>query len=154
MTYEQLDVIADAYTPTLLISFILCVTYIATRKKEQRIHVGRAVVFLTALLIASYGLMFLDNAIGLWPTFGLDYSTHTAVSLSLIIGLVVLIQRKVVWIILSFVAYLLLMLYQQYHSVSDIVTTSVCILVIAYLLEHFLFRFRDSARFPVGSIDW
>jgi hypothetical protein len=31
-------------------------------------------------LLIGYGLMFLNNRFQIWPAFGLDYSTHTAVS--------------------------------------------------------------------------
>jgi uncharacterized membrane protein (UPF0136 family) len=124
-SYETLDAIADAYNPALAIITLLL---IATRMfRAQWRAAGLGMVAFAVVAGISFGLMFVDRWLKIWPAFGLDYSTHTATSL----GLVMLLSyesRKLMplWLV-SFLCYLLLMLYQRYHSVADMVTTAVVV---------------------------
>lgn len=135
-SYETLDAIADAYNPLLaLISLLL----IAARLfKAQWKPAGRGMAGFIAVALVAYGLMFLDRFLGIWPAFGLDYSTHTATSLGLVL-LLSLEARKLatLWAV-SLACYFILMVYQRYHTVSDIVTTTLAVgiplgLILLYL---------------------
>lgn len=138
MSYETLDAIADAYIPFLLILLMLGLVI----KIYQFWPNFRAPVFfflyLMSLLLVSYSLMFLDKAVGLWPALGLDYSTHTAVALSLVVALCKIFPHRWKWFAGSMVLYGCLMLYQQYHSLLDIISTSAIIAVIAFLLHRMI----------------
>ncbi len=124
-SYETLDAIADAYNPLLaLISLLL----VAVRLfKAQWKPAGRGMAGFIAVAFITYGLMFLDRYLGIWPAFGLDYSTHTATSLGLVL-LLCLEARKLtaLWTV-SLLCYFVLMVYQRYHTVSDIVTTAIAV---------------------------
>src|SRR5690606_6806076 len=96
-------------------------------------------LFFVGLLLVSYGLMFLDNALGIWPAVGLDYSTHTAVALTLVLSLCGLARPFWKLLASSFVLYALLMLYQKYHTVPDILSTMVPILLAALTFAWLLF---------------
>jgi len=145
MSYETLDAIADAYTPLLLMLFLIGLGVNLYQcwpnYRESVLHFG----FLLMLLIASYGLMFIDKALGLWPAFGSDYSTHTAVALSLVFALCVLTPRNAKWIAGSMFAYAALMVYQQYHSVLDIVSTAAVISIFALLFFRMIFSKKNLA---------
>lgn len=134
MSYETLDAIADSYIPLLF--FLLITVLLSTLYKlwPNWKLVTAHLQFLMGLLVISYGLMFLDSVIGIWPHFGLDYSTHTAVALALVFSLCTLIPGKRMWLAISFVAYALLMLYQAYHSVADIVSTVFVVGIFSLLL--------------------
>jgi hypothetical protein len=125
LSYEILDAIADAYNPALgVICFALIGRTLLARRWRlagiQGLHVGVGLVF-------AYGLTFLDNALGVWPHFGLDYSTHTAVACVLVVFLAVH-ARRLIWLwIGSLIAYIVLMLYQGYHGSLDIVTTAMVV---------------------------
>ncbi len=140
MSYEALDTIADAYTPLLLIVFLMTLGVNLYRLwpnyREPVLHFG----FLLMLLTVSYGFMFIDKALGLWPAFGSDYSTHTAVALSLVFALCVLTPRQAKWIAGSMFAYAALMVYQQYHSVLDIVSTTSLISLFALVFLRAMFN--------------
>ena len=121
LSYQTLDTIADAYIPAL---FILClcllIKLILNRNWQTVLRQGGLLVM---GLVVAYALMFIDQYFSLWPMFDLDYSTHSAVSLVLIITLsVMLASWRMVWW-LSLLGYFLLMLYQQYHSLADIIST-------------------------------
>lgn len=120
-SFETLDMIADSYTPLLLI--IVLLNFIYTIKKKSEVVKFHGVILLGGVVI-TYGIMFLDNLLHLWPVLGLDYSTHTAAALSLVIYLIV--SYKVLWIIwsTSLVCYIVLMIYQEYHTLMDIVSTA------------------------------
>jgi small-conductance mechanosensitive channel len=83
--------------------------------------------------------MFIDNMVGIWPSFGLDYSTHTAVSLSIALSLCVLVLKARTIMACTFLMYMLLMLYQEYHTALDIVTTMAPMLFVAAISHRLLF---------------
>jgi hypothetical protein len=92
--------------------------------------------FAAATLIATtlivYGLMFLDNKFKLWEMFGSDFSTHTATALRLTIYIYfqthfLLLKRSVCAV---FLLYCALMVYQQYHTPLDIVSTAMVVIVL------------------------
>lgn len=143
MSYETLDAIADAYIPGLL---ILLIAGFITALYKSWSHC-RAIVpyvcFLIGTLLFSYGLMFVDNAILLWPRLGLDYSTHTAVALSLVFVSCAAFPSRWKFFALSMLAYAVLMLYQRYHSVLDIVSTCAVISVFSFALFKVLFKKRQ-----------
>jgi len=144
MSCETLDAIADVYTPLLLILLLNGLGVKLYRcwpnYREPVLHFG----FLILLLIVSYGGMFIDQALSLWPDFGLDYSTHTAVALSLVFALCVLAPRRTKWIAGSMCAYAALMVYQQYHSVLDIVSTASVISLFALLFFRVIFVWTQT----------
>jgi hypothetical protein len=137
-SYETLDLLADAYIPLLT---ILSLSLIVLSLFKSRWQVaGLQVLAITFVLLISYGLMFLDNRFQIWPAFGLDYSTHTAVSLSLVVFLSFNKPNRIIIWVGSFIAYLLLMLYQRYHTFSDIASTSAVVLVPVWLVQAFIYR--------------
>ena len=93
----------------------------------------------TGALIA-YGLIFLDNKLQLWPALGLDYSTHTAVALVLVVYLLANSLKASWFWLTSLVGYVLLMLYQRYHTVADIMTTAIVVAILYLPVVFVLFR--------------
>ncbi len=136
--YETLDTIADAYIPVLALYSVFVIAISAMRSRWRT----AALRLLTILIFAAvaYGFMFIDSWLGLWPAFGLDYSTHTAVSLVLVIFLSVTNKKLAVFWLVSFIAYVLLMLYQRYHTLADIVSTAVVVIVPTWLITTYCYR--------------
>jgi len=125
MSYETLDRIADAYIPILAIVYLLYMIYSASKRKWK--DVGNLVFIFLLGMIVAYGFMITDNHFKIAEKFSLDYSTHTAVSLVLVLMLTLKLNRyKWMWI-LSFVGYALLMLYQRYHTILDILITGILV---------------------------
>ena len=122
LSYETLDSIADAYIP-LLGAVAIAFIAVALIRKEWQLAVRRFLSLLSGLVIA-YGFMFIDKALQIWSRFGMDYSTHTAVALVLVTLLVFCSRRFSPLWLASLIAYALLMLYQQYHTVADITSTA------------------------------
>jgi hypothetical protein len=138
MDYETIDSIADSYIPFLAIVFFVGLAGRAVKRPTDRNFLVRVFVFFAGLLLVSYGIMFLDNAIHVWHSLNLDYSTHTAVSLTLIMSICVLARQFRRVVISSFVLYVLLMLYQKYHTVLDIASTMVPLVFSALVLLRLL----------------
>ncbi len=134
MSYETLDAIADSYIPILLALFVARLLSTLYKLWPNYQSVVGHLCFLFSLLIVSYGLMFFDNTVQLWSSVGLDYSTHTAVALSLVFSLCLLFSNQWKIFVVSIFAYAGLMLYQQYHSVLDMVSTAIVVGGIDYLL--------------------
>lgn len=129
MSYETLDRIADAYIPLLALAFFASLVYRLLRYWPAVGRPALDLLYCAFLLLASYGLMFLDQAAGLWPYFGADFSTHTAVALAFTFALSRQWQRRAFRTTLGsmFTAYAALMMYQGYHTMLDIVSTALVI---------------------------
>ena len=125
LNYETLDAIADAYIPLLaLLAFGMVVSGLwMAQWKLSAIKL----LSLIGIAFVSYGFMMLDAYFNIGPIFYLDYSTHTAVSLGLIIFLYFNARRLAIVWIGSSILYLMLMLYQQYHTIADILVTGVVV---------------------------
>ncbi|ODS23535.1 hypothetical protein AB835_08505 [Candidatus Endobugula sertula] len=138
-TYETLDAIADAYNPTLFIVFIVF-SFIYYKQS------GWLVVFKGFLgILICYLVMFADNTLKLWHTLSLDYSTHSSVAFSLVYFLIhrCTIKSSVsLSFVTSLICYYLLVIYQQYHTIQDIIST----LIIVVPLIFYAYRGVDLLR--------
>lgn len=138
LDYETLDLIADSYVPVLIILSLasLSKTAILSRWRLFRVHAAA----MSLGLLISYGLMFVDAQLQLWSILGLDYSTHTAVSLVMVIFLIIAMKKySYVWGG-SLVCYILLMLYQGYHSIADVFTTACVVGLLLLPIVLLIFR--------------
>jgi len=143
LDYNTLDRIADAFLPLLLITYLLTTLILFFKTPDRRKVLGLIFVYCLLLVVISYGLMFLDKRFHLWAAAGLDYSTHTAVSLALVLPLCLLLNRYKIIFIASFLAYLALMLYQRYHSIMDILSTGVVISLCGFMIYRWLLADRE-----------
>lgn len=111
-------ILADCYTPVLLV--IVMKDIVIHWRNGHRFQSLR--LCYAALVV--YSWMFIDKAYQLWASKGLDYSTHSAAALALI---VVIGQGKSllnkVFLIVSLVTYAFLMYLLNYHSWGDMFTT-------------------------------
>jgi len=128
MDYETLDNIADAYIPALAGIYLIYAVYSAT--KLNWIYVRMLVSIFGLGLFVAYGFMLIDNRLKLAANFGMDYSTHTAVALVMVSVLSIGIRKATSLWIASFIGYLILMLYQKYHTLTDIIVTGLLVGVV------------------------
>lgn len=126
LTYEQWDTIADAYIPSLALIYFIIIGY-KTYQRQYRIALMHIAITLLSSVVV-YGLMFFDKIMHIWPQFNLDYSTHTALALVFVHSIwhMTFNIKKLlrVYVGLSFFSYLLLMKWMAYHSVLDMLTTT------------------------------
>ncbi|OBU16917.1 hypothetical protein AYY19_14815 [Photobacterium aquimaris] len=134
MTFEQWAVIADLYTPIIVIVCVICMLLAGRQHglKDGLLQLGGVV--LSAVFI--YAIMFIDNVIGIWPAFDLDYSTHTAIGLVFIGYFMVYRPKLSVLMILSMIGYAALMMHQKYHTLADIMTTTICVMPVILLCQY------------------
>jgi len=85
---------------------------------------------------AVYILMLTDLWLHLWDRFGLDYSTHTALAVSLSVSLVALSRRWLLFLVPLLLLYAWLMIALDYHSAADIMTTAIVVGPITWLFHH------------------
>jgi len=124
-SFETLDFIADLYVPVL--AFFALASLLRTTMMRHWRQLGIHVAMILFGLLTAYGLMFVDIHLQLWPLRGLDYSTHTAVALIMVIFLIITAKKySLIWVI-SLSSYFVLMLYQEYHSIADILTTTLAV---------------------------
>jgi hypothetical protein len=148
LSYEELDRIADSYTPLLAALSLLFIAAALYRRQWQVL--GMRLAGWLGVVLFAYGFMFLDNALKIWTAVGLDYSTHTAVAFALVVFLSANI-RKLRWMWCgSFLSYLLLMLYQKYHTVADIVSTLV-VVGAPIIYVSLTFARMEKRRFSVAT---
>lgn len=137
-SYATLDAIADVYTPLLVLASLVLL-WRPLRALQWRV-LGIRMASLAAGACVAYGLMLIDNRLEIWPMARLDYSTHTAVALVLAIFLSRNwpASRLMCWVSLG--AYGLLMLYQHYHSLADILSTAAVVAVLYLRADLFIHR--------------
>ncbi|MFT5171170.1 MAG: hypothetical protein ACI9BD_000942 [Candidatus Marinamargulisbacteria bacterium] len=125
LSYEFCDSIADAYIPFL--AGLSVVTFYIQTRKAGLTRAIRSYGNLTISIVIAYALMALDQALKIWPRFGLDYSTHTALGLAFVMYLTLGVDKRSLQLgaVLSFLLYVGLILFQQYHSPLDIITTAI-----------------------------
>jgi hypothetical protein len=82
----------------------------------------------------------LDLRLSLWPRLGLDYSTHTAVALVLVLFLSMNAAGQSMPWLGSLAGYAWLMTYQGYHSLVDIATTALAVAIPAIGILNLLDR--------------
>ncbi|RJG48098.1 hypothetical protein D1Z90_08455 [Motilimonas pumila] len=126
---EQIGaVLADVYTPLLIAG---CITLLI---KQYRQSASWRCTLLSVLACAgAYVFMLLDEALSIWPSFGADYSTHTAIAVALVCIIVCMLPAWPLprrlhtawrWLTVgSLVAYMVLMKLMHYHTFLDMVTT-------------------------------
>jgi hypothetical protein len=131
MIYEItpiLNKVAECYIPVLAFLSLLSLVFYSRLSFKKPKEVGIRFLLLVILLLIVYGLLMLDQRFGIWPSFGrLDYSTHTALSLALVMYLAFHHKKYQEVLVGSFVLYVPLMLYQKYNSVADIAVTGIVI---------------------------
>jgi hypothetical protein len=111
-------------------------------------------VAFAVVAFVAYGFMFLDRRLNIWPAFGLDYSTHTAIALGLVIFLSFNMRKLVTFWIGSLVSYVLLMWYQRYHTIADIATTGVAVgIPIGLIMTYLYWSGRTNAANPTLNAD-
>ncbi|MBE9031248.1 hypothetical protein IQ266_16055 [filamentous cyanobacterium LEGE 11480] len=150
LNYATLDAIADAYIPLLAVLVIVLIARAGLMRRGPLRWLYVSV--LICGLIVAYSLGYIDATVGLWSSFSLDYSTHTAVALVLVILLNIVVKRYWPICSISLFCYFGLMLYQSYHSVADIVTTVIAVSflflpTVIWLYHVFGVATSDDARF-------
>jgi peptidoglycan/LPS O-acetylase OafA/YrhL len=92
-----------------------------------------------------YLLTYVDHRFRLWAAFSLDFSTHTAVAVSLITSLGILDRRSLFFLVPVLCFYAWLMLRLGYHSALDVITAAL-ITVPLTLVMHWLCGLSGRAR--------
>ncbi len=143
MLTEILDTIADSINPGLAL-LALALPWI---NREAFAASGSRWFFLACTvlgLVVVYGIQFLDNRLMLWPSVGLDYSTHTAFAVSITTS-VGSANKRWLWLLLPvLIAYAGLMMYLDYHSLADILTAAIVIAPVTWLIHWAYRRYRAS----------
>jgi len=121
LSHQTLKVVADSVNPSLgLLALVLPFLRWRSSWRPASIHI--AVTLLTVALT-----YFLRAVLGLedvWASWGMNFSTHTAICVVLAVALASLNWvRSWIWGAI-FLAYAALMVYQGYHSWPDIGTTA------------------------------
>lgn len=138
MNYQQLDAIADSYVPTIGILSILWFVKKGFSSGVKSAFIDATTTLLGAIYI--YTLMFADRAVGAFASIGLDYSTHTALALVFVVTLSFVGTKVRLITILSMISYCLLMLYQEYHTVADILLTGLITLPVLVCLKRLSYK--------------
>jgi hypothetical protein len=118
---KSLAIICDLYNPLLLIISLFLIY------KQKAIL--QSIVFFLWIIIVAYGLMFIDIKLDLWKTFSLDYSTHTATAVGMIVFIGVLIKAplRIAMLVFSLALYAVLMKVLGYHGYLDVITTTIVV---------------------------
>ncbi len=132
---NTLDAIADSVNPGL----VLLTLFVAWRYRAREGVVPWALVMTTVTsLIFVYVIQYADTRFGLWPSLGLDYSTHTAFAVAVVTSLA-LYASKLLWVLLPLLLlYAALMMYLDYHTLADILTSAFVIASLVFVIHYLI----------------
>lgn len=134
LNFATLDLIADLYLPLLGVA---CVAALALA--VRRGAAARPLITLLALgMLATYGWMALDWWLGIWPALGMDYSTHTALGLVLVLFVWRVHPGWRGMAVITLLTYCVLMRYQRYHTFADMITTLIVVGATYWPLSRFI----------------
>lgn len=120
-TWPWLDPFADAVNPALGAA-VFAQVGLSLRAGRRREGIGLVVTLLVMLAVA-YGLAYFDRVLGVFPLFGLDFSTHGAVHLAAWSALLVWRPRRWAWALGIALPYFALMAAQGDHTAFDLLAT-------------------------------
>ena len=127
LSYQQLDLIADTYIPILILT-----VFFVVRKSGLKSQAAGAIF---KSVIAVYALKGLNISFHLWALLGMDYSTHTALAWVFVIFLASQGWLASFFYLFSMLLYAALMVYQEYHTIADIVSTSLVMVPVICLIQ-------------------
>jgi hypothetical protein len=134
-----LDFAADCYGPALALLAILAPWI--SGNDGQRVTF-RYYVAAGAGVLFVYLIKALDDRLGLWNHFHLDYSTHSAFAASLVVSLAILRPRWIVPLTVSLICYGTIVLL-LFHSAGDILSAAALLASITAVLHWLLGTRRD-----------
>ncbi len=141
LSHQTLKVVADSVNPILGI-LAISLPFAKSRGvwRPAAAHLG-----VTLIIVA---LTYLFRAVlqleALWASWGMDFSTHGAICIVLVVSLSSLSWKRFwVWGVV-FVAYDALMVYQSYHTWADIGTTSAAVLPFVVIVRYWGDRWGAS----------
>ena len=127
LSYEALDTLADTYIPVIGV-MALVLLYQSVVQKIAHLKSASLYFFVTISIV--YTIKLIDDNYHVWHQLELDYSTHTALSVSLICFILKLSKKYSIGLLGSLLGYFSLMHYQQYHTLYDMLTTLMAILIL------------------------
>ncbi|HCK92574.1 MAG TPA: hypothetical protein DHW71_06285 [Gammaproteobacteria bacterium] len=135
--YSFIDGLLDSYNPILfVISIVICIRKALLRQTHKVIRICSMFAVSFGYV---YGMFLLDKHVQLWASFGLDYSTHTAFAIAVSMTICSVKQWVEVLMIL-FCFYVVGMLFMDFHTVEDIVATSVVIAIPLFVAQYFIIQ--------------
>lgn len=131
-TFLLLDRIADAFNP--LLAIVALAAPVFRKPRAWRSTILYLVSAGTAIGIV-YLIRALDSRHQIWASAGLDFSTHSAFTASLVVSLAAFHRRWLIPLIVSMTSYFGLQLLMRYHGVLDILTSAFLAATSALLLH-------------------
>jgi hypothetical protein len=123
-----LSIVADIYIPLITLMIVIELTLTNKLLTNNQHLLKFRLLLLTGSLASAFGLMAIDNIFQLWASLGLDYSTHSAVALGLVLLLCLLKPTVYIYYLVSLLLYFWLMVLLRYHTALDILSTVLIIL--------------------------
>jgi len=146
--YAMWDHVADATNPLLGVALVIGLILLWRSDKIR----ARGIFLMTVLsVVLIYIIRTVEAHYDVWAHWGMNFSTHAAMNIALGLGLALVWPRRW-WVFgLIFIAYCWLMMIMQYHTLADILTTSVLILPLCGLCQYLAWRRRTTARIEEGA---
>ena len=130
--FRILKIFSQTINPALLIALIVGLIFI-WRQEKLRFW---AIFIATALSIAlAYLIKNVEGHNDVWTNWGMNFSSHSALAIACCTALAFIWQRRW-WIFAAiFIAYAIFMIFMQFHTVADILSTSAVIFPICWICQ-------------------
>jgi hypothetical protein len=139
--FKPLHLLANATNPLLGIALIVGLILLWQHEKNNAGRIFIAAVISIVLIQVIHQVA--EVHYNVWGHWGMNFSTHAAMTIVFCVPLALLWKRLWWLFLLIFIAYDVLMILLAFHSLADIVTTTIVILPIC-LLCHFAAQRRKQ----------
>lgn len=148
LSHQTLKVVADSVNPILgILAIVLPFAKSRGAWRQAAAHLGVTLV-IVALTYLFRAVLQLE---ALWASWGMDFTTHGAICIVLVVALSSLSWKRFwVWGVV-FVAYDELMVYENFHTWADIGTTSAVLLPFTLVVRYWGDRWGASVVQPTRA---
>ncbi len=133
---SALKLLADLFDPLLA---LLALVMPVWKMRDFRAQVPYYVA-LGMSLACVYAIKAVDDHFRIWPSFGLDYSTHTAFAVCMGASLGWVRPGWGLAIVAAILGYAALIVYLGFHSVADIATTAPIVAALTLSAHYIMVR--------------
>jgi hypothetical protein len=149
LAFKILHLVANATNPLLGIALIVALFLLWQQNKPYATGIFLAtIVSIVFINIIRVGEAHYD----IWSRWGMNFSTHAAMTIAFCVPLALIWQKRW-WLFLAiFIAYDALMMMLLFHSLADIITTTIVIFPICAAYQ-FVAWFKERFSSKLASYD-
>ena len=130
--YTILKIFSQAINPALIIALI---TGLAVLWRHDKARFRGILIASIVSIVLVYLIKGVEGRNDIWENWGMNFSSHSALAIACCTALAFVWQRRW-WVFASlFIAYALFMIFMQFHTAADILSTAAVIVPVCWICQ-------------------